>query len=674
MVQSPKARVAPASFAVLAVGLALFFFFFAVGRPVRLHRSLPRLRSVPRTAPVAGSESPGPVHNPPSSAGLRRSEGMSAPALPCHAIPARRSYTDNAFSTSAAAVASFTLGVFVSLLWKRSSGLLGSSAFLMVSSTADIEDLAASEPVLRAKPVRSSPAAAAGPPPPELQRGLLQAKMLFMHGQGLRAASLYLTGGEAAEGRQHTTLLVNQDRATPTTFFDLGVAPPLCHALGALGYPRPTPIQRTAYPEILKRQDVVVASEAGTGKTLAWVVPVLELLLDALQRGGPRLRVLVMVPNDPLTCQLRDVIQSILSMLPIEHGIVVHCPTPSADPSFQADILVMTPQQTRRHMADIEEDPLDILVLEEADYLLWGGYAVHNMVEEIRGRARFEYRISGRVVQTQTVLVGATFPTRGDVNLGEVIMTRWPVITWVRSRSLHHTLPTLNYRFVMVDATSRLQALLVVLDDAFQLPECRCLVFTNTATSLELVHSMLGRYGIRSAKLNVEVPMGEREQVLSQLITGHVQCLVCSDLAARGLDIPGLTHVVEFEFAQNAVIHLHRMGRVARAGRKGFATSLYDISEAPLVEEIRRANDHGHNLHRAFTRTRGGLVKLATRVRLERELQARVEEELKVADAAHREREEQWLQRVAQLKKEPRPLYIDDIDAELGDPPQATSS
>jgi len=226
---------------------------------------------------------------------------------------------------------------------------------------------------------------------------------------------------------------------------------------------------------------------------------------------------------------------------------------------------------------------------------------------------------------TQVILSAATIPTYGLKSVEQLVAKRFPHAQRVENELLHRTQPQLAHRWIELDGhderegaatvgskgfASRCQQLEELLRPASPTePIPRTMVFANTAATAAAACDHLRKAGLPVAAYHKEVPAGLREEHLLSFASGEQPILVCTDMAARGIDIQGVQHVVQFEFASNVVQHLHRLGRTGRAGREGMATHFVDPA-SELANRIRRGMDAESPLEDSFSRRRGFRKKL----------------------------------------------------------------
>ncbi|WP_245503443.1 DEAD/DEAH box helicase [Aquabacterium lacunae] len=367
-----------------------------------------------------------------------------------------------------------------------------------------------------------------------------------------------------------------------TPFAALGLCEALLQAVTDEGYESPTPIQQQAIPEALKGRDVLATAQTGSGKTVAYVLPILQQLEDAFLRSpppgllgrGPHARhserrkthALVLVPTRELAQQVTETVQALSNplMTPLRWGCL-HGGV-SINPQMLglragADIVVATPGR----LLDLIErnalrlDDVKTLVLDEADRLLDGGFA-----DEL------ERVLALLPLRKQTLMFSATFPAAAK-DLAERLLHR-PARIDVPSEP--EQAPDITQRALVVDADKR-QPLLRHLLKTEAWPQV--LVFVATRHGCEVVADKLQRHGFAAAAFHADASQGTRREVLQALKNRDLQVVVATDLAARGIDIAQLPVVVNFDLARSADDHVHRIGRTGRAGASGLAVSFVPL-------------------------------------------------------------------------------------------------
>ncbi len=346
------------------------------------------------------------------------------------------------------------------------------------------------------------------------------------------------------------------------SFISLGISPELARAGEELGFTQPTAIQAEAIPVVLRGADLLGLAQTGSGKTGAYVLPLLQRLL-AQPAGTPRrVRALVLVPTRELAAQVGEVFRSLGRLAPQPLKIAVLFGGVSVNPQMMglrggADVVVATPGRlldlVERNALRLGE--VEALVLDEADRLLDLGFA-----EEL---ARV---VALLPAQRQTLLFSATFPPAVQALAAPLL--REPVRVEVAQAD--RPVAAIVQRAITVDADRR-TALLHHLLQAH--PGERVLVFVATRHAADHVARKLDQRGLYVTPLHGEMSQGQRTEVLRQFRTGGFDIVVTTDLAARGLDIDALALVVNYDLPRSPTQYVHRIGRTGRAGASGVAIS-----------------------------------------------------------------------------------------------------
>lgn len=349
-------------------------------------------------------------------------------------------------------------------------------------------------------------------------------------------------------------------------FLSLGLLPALAQAAHALGFADPTPIQTAAIPDILRGADVVGSAQTGSGKTVAFALPLLQRLQELPPENrhqyGRAVRSLIVVPTRELAAQVGDVVRSLAQALTQRPKVVVASGGVSINPQMLAlrggaDILVATPGRLLDLASQnaVQLATVRLLVLDEADRLLDLGFA-----EEL---ARVMTLLPPR---RQSLFFSATFPT--EVRLLADRLLRDPVDIAVPVEV--QAQPEISQRAIAVDAAKRTQLLRHLIKD---LGWTRVLVFVATKYAAELVAEKLYKAKIYATAFHGDLSQGARKQVLAEFKDEQWEVVITTDLASRGIDIAKLPVVVNFDLPRSAVDYVHRIGRTGRAGEPGLAVS-----------------------------------------------------------------------------------------------------
>jgi ATP-dependent RNA helicase DeaD len=362
-----------------------------------------------------------------------------------------------------------------------------------------------------------------------------------------------------------------------TTFAELGLRPELLAALATLGYEEPTPIQAAAIPVLLQGHDLLGQAATGTGKTAAFALPILQRL--AVDERGREPMALILVPTRELAMQVSEALhhygrQLGVRVVPIYGGQPIGRQLRSLGAGV--DVIVATPGRAVDHLRrrTLRLDSLQVMVLDEADEMLDMGFA-----EDLE--AIFAETPSGR----QTVLFSATLPKRIDAiarkHLREPVRIR--IGDEVRS---HDESPRVRHCAYVVQRGHKAAALGRILD--VESPTA-ALVFCRTREAVDSLTETLNGRGYRAEALHGGMSQEQRDRVMGRLRGGTADLLIATDVAARGLDIEQLTHVVNYDVPSSVESYVHRMGRVGRAGREGVAITLAEPREHRMLKTIERA-------------------------------------------------------------------------------------
>jgi ATP-dependent RNA helicase RhlE len=366
------------------------------------------------------------------------------------------------------------------------------------------------------------------------------------------------------------------------TFQDLGLAEPILRAVEAEGYTHPTPIQAEVIPEMIQGHDVIGIAQTGTGKTASFVLPILHVLaqkrLDAQKWAGPGPRhftTLVLAPTRELANQICESIRTYGKFMRPSVALVVGGASPV--PQIKAlsaglDIVVATPGRLLDHMRSGKArlDKTTVVVLDEADQMLDLGFMP--AIEEIMRKVSQE---------RQVLLLSATMPKPIRALAQEFMRTPKEIAVAAVSKPAEK----IQQEVIMV-AQSDKNDLLIDLLAAREVD--RAIVFTRTKRGTDKVEKMLSDAGLKCIGIHGDKTQGQRNKALLQFKSGVKKILVATDVAARGLDVDDVSHVVNFDMPIMPEAYVHRIGRTGRAGRSGIAISLCDKSERNLLRDIER--------------------------------------------------------------------------------------
>jgi ATP-dependent RNA helicase RhlE len=356
-----------------------------------------------------------------------------------------------------------------------------------------------------------------------------------------------------------------------TTFESLGIATQLLRAVQDAGYQSPTPIQEQAIPVALKGRDLIGLAQTGTGKTAAFTLPIIDRLL-----GGPRrTRALILTPTRELCMQVEESFRKYarhveLSVAAVFGGV----PIEPQERALRggADVVVATPGRLIDHMnrQNASLDELEVLVLDEADRMLDMGFApqINTVVARLP-----RYR--------QTLLFSATMPPEVEALARKYL--RRPLVVQVGRRSAAASTVT---HYVYPVAQARKSALLADLLRRQNMDAV--LVFTRTKIGADRVVRDLAHLGIAAVAMHADKTQAQRIRALDDFKRSEIRVLVATDIAQRGLDISGITHVINYDVPQQPEDYVHRIGRTGRAARDGDAYTFMAPDEIAMVRTIER--------------------------------------------------------------------------------------
>jgi ATP-dependent RNA helicase DeaD len=374
-----------------------------------------------------------------------------------------------------------------------------------------------------------------------------------------------------------------------TTFDGLGLEPELLRALTELGYEEPTPVQREAIPPLLQGNDLLGQAATGTGKTAAFSLPLLQRMTRDGGGGSPK--ALVLVPTRELAVQASEAIHRYgrhigARVLPVYGGQPIGRQLRALERGV--DVVVATPGRALDHIGrgTLALDSLTTVVLDEADEMLDMGFA-----EDI------ETILQETPEDRQTVLFSATMPARIDRMARHHLHD--PVRVQIgQEQAAPGEAPLVRQSAYVVPRVHKPAALGRVLD--LESPEA-AIVFCRTRDVVDqLTETMNGR-GYRAEALHGGMSQEQRDRVMARLRTGTADLLVATDVAARGLDIEHLTHVVNYDVPSAPEAYVHRIGRVGRAGREGVAITLAEPREHRMLKTIERVTKRHITVERVPT-------------------------------------------------------------------------
>jgi ATP-dependent RNA helicase RhlE len=361
-----------------------------------------------------------------------------------------------------------------------------------------------------------------------------------------------------------------------TDFSDLGLSAPILGALAAEGYTAPTPIQSQAIPPILSGRDLCGIAQTGTGKTAAFALPILQHLSTAPQRPASQTcRALVLSPTRELASQIADSFRAYGAGMRLATAVVfggVPIGRQRQQLARGVDILVATPGRLLDLIDNrwLSLSSVQVLVLDEADRMLDLGF-IHALKRIVKLLPR----------QRQTLLFSATMP-KAIAALAEDYLHE-PVKVVVTPAAT--TVERVDQRVVFVPSERKRDLLATILRD----PDfARVLVFTRTKHGADRVVRHLAASGIEAAAIHGNKSQPQRERALAGFRDGQSRVLVATDIAARGIDVDSVSHVINFELPNVPEDYVHRIGRTARAGAGGIAIAFCSDDERPYLRDIEK--------------------------------------------------------------------------------------
>jgi len=372
-------------------------------------------------------------------------------------------------------------------------------------------------------------------------------------------------------------------------FSELGLAKRIVDDLGTLGFSEPTEIQVKTIPSILAGRDIMASAETGSGKTAAYALPIVQ----AFRSGSERLpRALILVPTRELAVQVND------EMVRFSNKCGIRTVTIYGGVGFDkqtrllnrgVDVIVATPGRLFDHIQQGNADlrNVKILVLDEADRMLDMGFTpqVRRIVAEIKG-------------PRQTIMFSATI-SKAVERSGEEFL-KDPVTVFVNSDRVEPA--SIEQQIHLVQEEGKDQLLISLMNE--QSEPRTVLVFTRTRHRASKICKRLNAAQISAGEIHSDISQNKRESTLRRFRDGEISVLVATDIAARGLDIPAISHVVNFDLPLSAADYVHRIGRTGRAGRSGIALSFVSDEQRYLIRDIEKVTGRSLDPDSPFSASR----------------------------------------------------------------------
>ncbi|WP_421764844.1 DEAD/DEAH box helicase [Ekhidna sp.] len=362
------------------------------------------------------------------------------------------------------------------------------------------------------------------------------------------------------------------------TFNSLGLSEPLLRAISKKGYSEPSPIQSKVIPVILDKKDVLASAQTGTGKTAGFTLPILQLLSDGQEYRKRPVRSLILTPTRELAAQIYDNVRAYSAYTDLRSAVIfggVKANPQIASLKKGVDILIATPGRLldlhNQHALSLHK--VEVLVLDEADRMLDMGFQrdINKILQLLPPRR-------------QNLLFSATF-SKEIKRLANGFMSH---PQYVEATPENTTVEKINQQVYRVDKKRKTDLILdLIAGGKWQ----QVLVFTRTKHGANRLTEKMNKADISAAAIHGNKSQGARTKALAGFKEGKVRVLVATDIAARGLDIPLLPHVINFELPNVPEDYVHRIGRTGRAGASGVALSLVSLEEMEYLRDIEKLID-----------------------------------------------------------------------------------
>lgn len=359
-----------------------------------------------------------------------------------------------------------------------------------------------------------------------------------------------------------------------STFSNLSLSEPILRALSEQGYSEPTPVQAQAIPELLAGKDLLATAQTGTGKTAAFSLPILELLAGRPKKNGA-IRALILTPTRELALQIDESLRTYGRHLPLRSAVILGGVKQFSQVRAlrkRPEILVATPGRLLdlKQQGLVRLDGVEMFVLDEADRMLDMGFLpdvrrVISMLPSVRQTMLFSATMEPEIAELASGILQS--PVRVEVARSATVAEK------------------IDQKVFFVDASQK-RALLTEMLKAKGVS--RALVFTRTKHRANSIVEFLETSGIRAEAIHSNKSQNARQRALAAFSSGKAKVLVATDIVARGIDVDGITHVVNYELPNEPESYVHRIGRTARAGAAGTAVSFCDAEELAYLADIER--------------------------------------------------------------------------------------
>lgn len=364
-------------------------------------------------------------------------------------------------------------------------------------------------------------------------------------------------------------------------FEELDLDTKLCRAVAEMGYDKPTSIQELVIPIAMDGKDILASAPTGTGKTAAFLLPACQFLLDFPRRDPGACRILILTPTRELAIQIYEQALEISRYIDIECGLItggINYGTDRETLNKNLDILVATPGRLLEHIETESLDCRDIdsLILDEADRMLDMGFS--SVVNQIAEEAKW---------RKQSMLFSATLEGPGIEKFASTLLNEPIRLDAVSSRKEQGKI--LQWLHLADDANHKYKLLKHILLNQVT----TAVVFIKTRDRLNQLKQRLESDDIKVIYLQGEMPQDRRNDAMAKFKSGEVKILLATDVAARGIDVDDISHVINYDLPRTADIYVHRIGRTGRAGKKGTAISIAEAHDMRIIQKIERYIEQG---------------------------------------------------------------------------------
>jgi len=359
----------------------------------------------------------------------------------------------------------------------------------------------------------------------------------------------------------------------------------LLNAVAKMGHTRPTSIQKMVIPPAMDERDIMASAPTGTGKTLAFLLPAVQRLIDYPRRKGGSARILILTPTRELAVQISEVAEQLVEGTKLIVGNIIGGISYEAQEDIimgSVDIVIATPGRLMEYIDAEAFDcrEVECLVLDEADRMLDMGFVAE--MDRIAGEARW---------RKMTALFSATLEGKGLREFARDVLKNPVKLDAEVSR--RESGKILQYIHLADNPEHKLQLLAAILEQAPEHEEQvnKMIVFVKTRDRLAQLVAQLAELNIRCNYLRGEMDQEKRNLSLRQFKEGSINILIATDVAARGIDVPDITHVINYDMPRSADVYVHRIGRTARGGKKGTAVSIIEAHDIDILAKVERYTD-----------------------------------------------------------------------------------